>query len=153
MATKEMALVRKLMRKYKTNDPFELCRALGYTVLNVPLTGVRGFYQCFCRQGIIYLADNLTGTQEQFVCAHELGHSLMHRNINALYMDTCTYLKTSHYEQEADLFAVCLLRPKIDLEEYEGWTTKQIAYYWNMPEEPVKQRLQLRECRDTNFIL
>lgn len=141
---REVALVRKLMRKYKTNDPFELCHELGYQVLYVPLTGVRGFYQYFCRKNVIYISDVLDCSTARFVCAHELGHSLMHRQVNTLYMDTCTFLKTGIYEQEANLFACCLLHPDSCLDEYEGWTIEQIASYWGMPEEPVRQRLQLQ---------
>lgn len=140
---REEALVRKLMRKYKTNDPFELCQELGYQVLYVPLTGVRGFYQYYCRKNIVYISDALDYDTTRFVCAHELGHSLMHRQVNTLYMDTCTFLKTGIYEDEANLFAVLLLHPVVCIDEYEGWTIRRIADFWNAPESAVKRRLEL----------
>ena len=139
---KELALVRRLIQHYHTNDPFELCKEMGYAVYRVPLTGVRGFYQYALRKHIIYLSDELGERQERFVCAHELGHSLLHRKTHTLDMDACTYLKTSFYEKEADHFAACLLLPDDErLEEFEGWSAGQLASYFGLSEELVVYRL------------
>ena len=144
--SKEMVLARRLIQRHGTHDPFELCDMLGYAVYTVPLTGVRGFYQYVLRKHIIYLSQDLDHRQRQFVCAHELGHSLLHRRTNTLYMDTCTYLKTSFYEKEADRFAVCLLHPDDDrMMEYEGWSAGQLAAYLGVSEELAAFRLGLLE--------
>lgn len=62
-----------------------------------PLNGVRGFYQYFQRNHIIYIDENLSDSEKRFVCAHELGHMLLHKKANALFMDTHTFFNTEKY--------------------------------------------------------
>lgn len=108
----EMELKRqadRLIRKYGTRNPFKIAKELGYIVLHVPLTGIRGFHQYVKRCHIIYIDSALSGRDATFVCAHELGHALLHKNCNRIFMDTHTYLITNRYEMDADRFAVNLL--------------------------------------------
>lgn len=99
----------RLIRKYGTRNPFKIAKELGYIVLHVPLTGIRGFHQYVKRCHIIYIDSALSRRDAAFVCAHELGHALLHKNCNRIFMDTHTHLITSRYEVEADRFAVNLL--------------------------------------------
>ena len=96
------SLAEKLVRRFGTRDPFKIAEALGYIVLYTPLVGVRGFYQYLKRCHIIYLDPGLDEATARFVCAHELGHSLLHRGLNRIFMDTRTLLVSSRYETEAD---------------------------------------------------
>ena len=41
----------------------------------------------------------------------ELGHMMMHKNANKVYMDTQTFFNTNKFETEANTFAVNLLIP------------------------------------------
>ncbi|WP_408646577.1 ImmA/IrrE family metallo-endopeptidase [Zhenhengia yiwuensis] len=36
---------------------------------------------------------------------HELSHYALHKNINTLFLRTCTYLKIDKHEMEAETFA------------------------------------------------
>ncbi|WP_312694068.1 ImmA/IrrE family metallo-endopeptidase [Caproiciproducens sp.] len=138
----EMALVDKLIKKYKTNNPFELCDALDYIVLQVPLTGVRGFYQYYKSNNLVYINLDLPDQVKKFVCAHEIGHALMHRNTNTIYLDTRTFLKTSVYERQANQFAINLLYPHdADFDEYRDCTISQTAKCLNVSEELLEYRL------------
>ena len=56
----------------------------------VPVKGVKRFYQYFQRNNIIYIDDSLLEHGQLHVCAHELGHMLMHKKANAIFMDTYT---------------------------------------------------------------
>lgn len=38
------AKVNKLVRFYKTRDPFEMIKGMNVILVNYPLEGVRGFY-------------------------------------------------------------------------------------------------------------
>jgi len=135
-------LVNKLINKYKTNNPFEICDALDYIVLQVSLIGVRGFYQYYDNSNIIYINLNLPEQVKKFVCAHELGHALMHKDVNAIYLDTRTFLKTSIYERQANIFAINLILPDDNfIEEYKNCTISQAARCLNVSEELLEYRI------------
>ena len=85
-------LVNSLVRKHKTRDPFEIIENLNAIVVFHPLQGVRGFYQYFQRNNIIYIDETLSEHEQRLVCAHELGHMLLHKKSNAIFMDSRTSL-------------------------------------------------------------
>ena len=121
------ARVNRLVRFYKTRDPFEMIKGMNIILVNYPLEGVRGFYQYFQRNNIIYLDEKLSDSERRFVLAHELGHMILHKKSNAIFMDTRTQFNTSKYEQEANLFAMELLLPDSFLDEYRDFTIDQIS--------------------------
>lgn len=132
---------RKLMTTYHTHDPLELATALDYIVLDVPLVEVRGFYQYAQRNHIIYLSDSLCDEDRRFVCAHELGHALLHRGVNTVFLDSRTFQITSRYEMEANHFAAEFLHPDEEVREYLEYTTAQIANCLNLTLALVEYRL------------
>lgn len=135
-------LANSLAKKYRSRNPFEIIQGMNAILVFAPLINVRGFYQYFQRNNIIYIDDHLPEHEQKFVCAHELGHMLMHRKENAVFMDAKTYLKTTPYETEADKFAVELLVPnEIILENRQG-TTKQISRLTGYSEELIRLRLK-----------
>ena len=117
----------KLARFYRTRNPFEIVRGMNVILVTYPLEGVRGFYQYFQRNNIIYLDERLSEHDRKFVLAHEMGHMLLHKKSNAIFMDTRTQFNTSRYEKEADLFAMCLLLPDDILMEYPECGVDQMA--------------------------
>ena len=121
------AKVNKLVRFYKTRDPFEMIKGMNVILVNYPLEGVRGFYQYFQRNTLIYLDDRLSENERRFVLAHELGHMFLHKNANAIFMDTRTQFNTDKFELEANLFAMELLLPDSFLDEYRDFTIDQIS--------------------------
>lgn len=136
------SLVEKLVRKFGTRDPFKIAEELGYIVLYTPLVGVRGFYQHLKRCHIIYLDPELDEVTASFVCAHELGHSLLHRGLNRIFMDTRTFLVSSRYEAEADHFAVDLLYDDYDLQDLLAFPVSTAATSMGVSEELAAYRLQ-----------
>ncbi len=125
METKKLA--DSLARKYNTRDPFKITNDLGYIVLDTRLEGIRGYYQHVKRCNLIYLSDSLSEQERGFVCAHELGHSILHKDMNRIFMDTRTNMVTSRYEIEADHFAVDLIYSDDDLCEYTDCTFDTVA--------------------------
>ena len=134
------ARVNRLVRFYNTRDPFEMIKGMNIILVNYPLEGVRGFYQYFQRNNIIYLDEKLSDSERRFVLAHELGHMILHKKSNAIFMDTRTQFNTSKYEQEANLFAMELLLPDQILTDYitDGFSVEQISritgYYKSLVE-------------------
>ncbi len=130
-----------LVRKYKTRDPFKIADALGYIVLRVPLKGIRGFYQHVKRCTIIYIDSALDCWEAAFVCAHEIGHVLLHQGCNRIFMDTHTYFKVNNYEIDADHFAINLLYSDEDIQVFAGFPVQMLADSIGISTELAEYRL------------
>lgn len=130
-------LADSVSRKYNTTDPFDICASMGYLVLIVPLTDIRGFFQRIMRNNIIYISDSLPEHIQRWVCAHELGHALLHKESNAIYLDSRTLQCMGKYENEANAFAARLLCPQKDY--VIGWTAEQISNFSGVPVEWVEK--------------
>lgn len=135
-------LALSLAKKYGTRDPFRIARGLGYTIIYTPLVGVRGFYQYIKRCHIIYLDDSLSEEEARFVCAHELAHSLLHRGLNRIFMDSRTLMCSGRYEREADRFAVDLLYSDEDMRDYMELPLPTVARCLGVSEDLAAYRLQ-----------
>ena len=131
-----------LVRKHQTRNPFEIIQGMNVIVVFAPLCGVRGFYQYFQRNNIIYIDENLPEHEKKFVCAHELGHMLLHKKANALFMDSRTHLNTHRYEVEADMFAMDLLIDDDMIAEYKPYTVDQISHFLGYRKELIELRLK-----------
>ena len=136
------ARVDKLVRKYKTRDPFEMIKGMNVILVLYPLEGVRGFYQYFQRNNIIYIDETLSDHDKMFVLAHELGHMMLHKKSNAIFMDTRTQFKTSRYETEADKFAMELLISDDSLSEYNEYTIDQLSLVYGYHQKLIELRLK-----------
>jgi Zn-dependent peptidase ImmA (M78 family) len=119
--------VQQIIKTHHTRNPFEIIKGMNVILVYAPLKGVKGFYQHWKRNHIIYIDENLEENERKIVLAHELGHMILHKSSNALFMDGCTYLKTSVYEQEADEFAAELLIPDSIITENPHLTLSQIG--------------------------
>lgn len=131
-----------IAKKYQTRNPFEILKGMNTILVFAPLVDIRGFYQSFQRNNIIYIDENLQEHEQRLVRAHELGHMLLHKNENTVFMDSRTHLKTSTYETEANKFAVELLIPNEVILENWKCTTEQLSFLTGYPEELIKLRLQ-----------
>ena len=135
-----LRLVDSLVRKYNTRNPFEIIKNLNAIVVFCPLKGVKGFYQYFQRNNIIYIDNDLSESEQKVVCAHELGHMFLHKKCNAIFMDTRTHFVTNKYENEANTFAAELLIPNSIILENPGMTKNQIARLTGYDEKIMKYK-------------
>ena len=138
-------LADSLVRKYNTRNPFEIISNLNAIVIFYPLHGVKGFYQYFQRNNLIYIDEALDDVEKNFVCAHELGHMLLHKKTNAIFMDSRSQLNTTKYEIEADRFAVDLLIPDETILENGQMTTEQLGRMLGYSKDLIELRLKQRE--------
>lgn len=134
--------VDKLVRLHQTRNPFEIIKGMNVILIFHPLEGIRGFYQYFQRNNIIYIDENLPKSEQIFVCAHELGHMILHKDSNALFMDSRTHLNVNSYEIEANKFAMELLIPDDVLKENREFTIEQLSRMLGYHEKLIKLRLQ-----------
>lgn len=137
------SLAKKIAAKCGTRDPFKIAKYFDYIVVQVPLVGIRGFYDYKKRNHIIYIDSELGSGEKQFVCAHELGHSLLHRGLNRIFLDTTTHLKTNCYEREANEFAVELIVSDDDLEPFLEYPVERAAEYFGLNSELMEYRMGL----------
>ena len=135
-------IANSLVRKYGTRNPFEIIKHLNVIVVFYPLEGVRGFYQYFQRNNIIYIDERLSENEKQIVCAHELGHMFLHKQANALFMHSRTFLNTSKFELEANRFAVDLLISDDIIEDHIEFTTSQFERLLGYNKQLIELRLK-----------
>ena len=117
----------KLIRRFGTRNPIRIAEELGYIIIETPLCGIRGYHQYVQRCNIIYLDNNLSEQDRLWVCAHELGHSIMHKGLNRIFMDTCTHMISNRYETEADRFAADLLFDDEVIENLHDYSVQTVA--------------------------
>ena len=66
-------LVNKIVKKYNTNNPFDICKEMNIIVIETTLgKKTRGFYQYLKRNHVIYLDSDLEYEEKKMVLAHEL---------------------------------------------------------------------------------
>lgn len=128
---------RKLVKKYNTNDPFYIANRIGILVLFEPLGSIYGYYNYYKRIKMIHINDQLDETLQRFTCAHELGHALLHHDINTTFLKSKTFFSTEKIEREANTFAVELLMPDEYLYELKDseLTIFDVAEMYGIPRE------------------
>ncbi|WP_084159477.1 ImmA/IrrE family metallo-endopeptidase [Paenibacillus ehimensis] len=112
---------QKLWRKYRTSCPFKIARLLRITILYLALPeNVKGYCDQVLRRKFIVLNQNLSEEEHKFVCAHELGHILLHKKVNHYFIKQHTLIPIGRYEREAHTFAVHLLTAGDSIEDGES---------------------------------
>lgn len=137
--TKQIA--NETAARYETRDPFEIARAIGCIIVFCSTPGLRGYYFNYRKKSIIFISADLDERKRKYVCAHELGHVIMHGGYNRFFMDSCTLMQTSRYEIEADRFAADLLYEDRDLQEYLEYTLPVTAACLGLSEDIAAYRL------------
>ncbi|WP_028609424.1 ImmA/IrrE family metallo-endopeptidase [Paenibacillus harenae] len=103
-------MILKLIRRFKTNDPFIIAEGLGIYIRYADLgDGTRGLYFKKLRRRFIVIHERLPEDWRRFVCAHELGHDRLHPGFNRFWLDEQSYFHAGKFERQASKFAVRLL--------------------------------------------
>lgn len=137
-----MDIVQKITRKYNTRNPFELAAELNIIVLYENLGSINGYYNRAYRQKFIHINENIPVHLQEFVAAHELGHAILHPNSCTPFLRNSTLLSVDKLEIEANTFAVHLLIPDEELEEYYQYTLSQIACVYGYNEKLIELRVK-----------
>lgn len=104
--------INKLIRKYDTRNPFELCDNLNIRIRYKDLgTAIKAYYFYQSRIKNIVLSTRSGRIVQKILCAHELGHALLHDELAAMrgFQELELFDTTSRTEYEANLFAAELL--------------------------------------------
>ena len=123
----------RLVKRCGTRDPFSIARQLGIEVLFCEDFGpLKGMYRVIKRSRFIFINENLSGQMQRIVCAHELGHDQLHRNLakGSAIQEFMLYDMTTKPEYEANIVAAEILLDTDEILEYiydYGYTSEQIA--------------------------
>lgn len=129
-------------------NPFDVAEQLGIIIVYEPLGTIRGYYSKNFRQKFIHINCDMPEYLKNFVCAHEVGHAILHENLNTPFLRNNTLLSVNRYEVEANQFTACLLLSDQMMIEYSneyGYTIPQIARCTGLPETLVEYRFKTLE--------
>lgn len=130
--------ISELTSRHKSNCPFEIAQSKGIVIQYADLGETLGFYFQSNRIQFININHNLQEHEQRFVCAHELGHAVLHPKANTPFMRKNTYFSIDKIEREANRFAVELLIPDQEIATCDKFTSKEIAAVYGIPKEVVK---------------
>lgn len=132
-----------IKRKAKTDDVFELVDYFNINVIETDLgSSTLGMYRYIKRNKFIFLNNDLEHYQKKFVLAHELGHAILHSDLNCFFLEKKTLYLKNKFEIEANKFAVELLVSDDDLKELEGYTIEQMSAILNIPSDLLKYKFK-----------
>lgn len=135
-------VVSNLIKKYETNDIYELIDKMDIIFLRVPLDpSINGFYQYFKRNKIIYINSILSPDIERHVLAHELGHAVLHPKSNSIYLECNTFYSKDQFEIEANSFASEILIPDNIFTLHPNKTITDISLIENLPIQLLELKL------------
>lgn len=111
-----MDLIKKrvnlLMKNHDTNCPFTIAKSRDIQIQYELLGNTLGYYSKHFRIPIIHINESINEKMQKFVCAHELGHAILHPNTNTQFLKKHTFFSTDRIELEANTFALELLFSK-----------------------------------------
>ncbi|GHU35324.1 hypothetical protein FACS1894105_03800 [Clostridia bacterium] len=104
--------VKRLVKKYKTRNPYELCDAMDI-MIRYKDTGpqIKAYFIVMARIKSIVLNSCICDAVQKILVAHELGHAVLHEEL-ALhngFQELDMFGTASSAEYEANLFAAELL--------------------------------------------
>ncbi|MCY7692593.1 ImmA/IrrE family metallo-endopeptidase [Bacillus altitudinis] len=102
-------IVSKLQSKFKSSDPFFIANKLNIITIHEDLGNTLGYYSKHFRTKFIHINEKASEKCGYFVCAHELGHALLHSESNTPFLKRNTFFSTEKIELEANFFAMHLL--------------------------------------------
>ncbi len=109
---------QKLIRKYKTRDPFKIMDDMHIIVGETSsFQKLKGFCFMSCKTIYVQISSFLSEEEKQIVAAHELGHIILHRTQlkMAPMKDDTLYNMQDSTEYQANLFAADLLLSDADI--------------------------------------
>lgn len=143
-----------IIENYGGRDIFETAENSGANVWFRELGGLKGFYIFENGKRYIVINDSLDDVLKKVVCAHELGHDVLHRELSVGGIREGTlYLDNNKTEREANLFAACMLISDGELLEAASFNSDiaGAASYLGLPPEIVGYKLKVMNYKGHNF--
>ncbi|AYV93560.1 hypothetical protein A2U14_05850 [Fusobacterium necrophorum subsp. funduliforme] len=112
-------LVKKLKKKYNTDNPLKIAEKMNFILKYEDLGDVVGYYKICLRKTYIVLNQKLSYEGILLATAHEICHAIEHKSQVTRFMSSYFFPKNSIYELEADLFALEFLGKDFYIENIE----------------------------------
>ncbi len=144
--------VKQTAHKYRTSDPYQLCRDLHISLLLRPMgtkrESCKGFYLLQSRQQVIVINNDLLPELQRIILAHEIGHALLHRKaaLKKAFSDFVLFDAASTLEYEANIFAAELLvndHEILSLLNDDDTDIFAAASFFNLPPELLDFKLRI----------
>jgi len=101
---------KKIVKQAETRNPFKIAGQLGIHVMfRHDFIGLKGMYKVISRNRFIFINSQLDEYEQCVICAHELGHDALHREIATTHFETALYDTRNRIEYEANAFAAGIL--------------------------------------------
>ena len=144
----------RVLKEHGGRDIFETAENSGVNVWFRELGGLKGFYICENGERYIVINDGLDDVLKKVVCAHELGHDMLHRELSVGGIREGTlFLDTNKTEREANLFAACVLVSDEEILEAVSRSADiaSVAAELKLPAEIVGYKLSAMNTKGYNF--
>ena len=149
-----IAKVIEIRKVHGGRNVIETAENSGAEVWFRPLGNLKGFYVYEKGTPYIVVNDELDEMTRAVVCAHELGHDRLHRELAAGGIrDGTLFLSNNKTEREANLFAAeLLLTDEAVLSELEYNNDPiTVAYELDVPVELLEYKLELLVHKGHHF--
>lgn len=126
---------------YNTNDPYDILNEMEVKIIkvdkiNLILLGKNCTY--VVELNTIFIRNDLILNYELYYLRHELGHILLHLDSSNTFI-----INNGKIEREANYFAFKLSKISFDKIELFEMTLEQIASYIEVPQNALKQLVNL----------
>lgn len=103
--------VDRLIRQTDARDPFEICHQIGIRIRYHELGKIKAYFFCQSRIKNIVINSSADDIAQKILCAHELGHAMLHGRLASDhgFHEITLFDSTTPTEYEANLFAAELL--------------------------------------------
>ncbi len=147
-------LAENVMREYSGRNIFETAENSGVNLWFRELGSLKGLYLYENSKRYIVVNRSLSKHLQRIVCAHELGHDMLHRELSAGGIREHTlFLANNKTEREANLFAAEVLitdNEALSVLEYSR-TVQDAAYELDTLPEIVCYKLELLNFKGHSF--
>lgn len=137
-------IINELLKKYGTNNPFELCTYLDIHIVKEDLgKQIYGYLQRLDDNlVIIHINNTIPYHLQKYSCAHELGHALLQPDLSIGFFIENPLLVKNKAEIEADKFAAELLIQKEDIDDHflKNMSLDQVSSFLGLPRELVEYK-------------
>lgn len=145
-----------IISNYGGRNIYETAENSGAKVWFRPLGQLKGFYVFENGRRYIVVNNQLNESMRRLVCAHELGHDTLHRELSiGGIRESTMFLSNNKTEREANLFAAeMLLSDKTVLSELAYNSDPETASYnLNVPVELLEYKLEIlaHKGHEVNF--
>ncbi|MDD9150410.1 MULTISPECIES: ImmA/IrrE family metallo-endopeptidase [unclassified Sporolactobacillus] len=134
MSSRIDQIVAAHVKKFKTNDPFEIAASnniiVKYWLFNHE---VFGMYRYERRNRFVFINRNISISQQIFTCGHEVYHALFHTRMNTMFLSRNTLYPVGKFEREASEYSTKLLLYGIS--ENSDMTKENVCREYGIPYE------------------